>query len=150
VEVRFVADAMLGKLARWLRIMGYDTLYEREWDDAELVYRARAEGRVLLTRDTGITGEGIRILFIRSDHLREQLKQVFEELGLRFDEKAIFTRCPVCNGEIREVDKRKVENLVPEFVYYNNERFAICTNCGKIFWRGTHTNRIRRVIGEIT
>lgn len=138
---------MLGRLAKWLRILGYDTLYVPSLDDGKLARIARAEGRVLLTRDTQlIKRRGIESLFIYSDDFLEQLRQVVGDLNLNVDNS--FTRCPVCNQVLRGIDREDVRERVPPYVFKNQERFSLCPDCGKIYWRGTHWERMRRLLEE--
>jgi uncharacterized protein len=108
--MRFVADAMLGTCAKWLRILGYDTSFDPELDDHQLVRLARAEGRVLLTRDRDLARRrGVRVLLIASERLEEQVAQVLLDLELEPD--AAFSRCPVCNEPLEAVDLDTVTGL---------------------------------------
>lgn len=142
-EVSFALDPALGKLARWLRILGYDAAFGRHLCGRALVRTARSEGRVLLTRDTRI----LRLedlpphLFIRSDHFREQLRQVKEELRLNFD-RPVFSRCVTCNVPTRPTPKDRVEGRVPAYVFATQTQFTSCQKCGKIFWRATHYEHV--------
>jgi len=140
--MKFLVDSMLGRLAKWLRILGYDTLYFSSLDDNDLVRIARAEGRVVLTRDREmVRRRGIDSLLIESDNFREQVRQVSRDLGLRGD--ASFTRCPVCNSPLQGVAKEAVRERVPPYVFKTQERFSLCPQCDKIYWRGTHWQRMR-------
>lgn len=142
--MRFLADAMLGKLAKWLRISGYDTLYESGVEDDELVMRAAAEGRVILTRDTRLVrrlAPGC-YLFIRDNQTAAQFRQVVSELGLEVCGQGFFTRCTVCNGELRAVGRESVRGVVPEYTYSVNRKFLRCPSCGRVYWEGTHKARI--------
>jgi uncharacterized protein with PIN domain len=133
----FLADSMLGTLAKWLRILGYDTIYDVRLDDNQLVRLARAEGRVLLTRDTGfLQRRGLRLLFIESQVLDEQLVQVIQTCDLRTDSP--FTRCPICNTELDPVHKDEAWGQVPPYVFQTQEQFSLCPECNQFFWRGTH------------
>ena len=136
-EVRLVADAMLGRLARRLRALGYDTLYDASLDDPTLARLARAEGRLLLTRDHQLAVvKGLRAVLIGSDHLAAQLAQVLALLrplpGRRFG------RCVLCNVVLEELDRASVESRVPEYVWETQREFALCRGCGRIYWRGSH------------
>ncbi len=148
----FIADAMLGRLARWLRILGYDTLYNKDIADSDLIRIARQEGRIVLTRDRGITAKKtIRgYIFITSDHIADQLREVFQVLSMRgFPRPEPFTRCPVCNSQLKRLTKKEVSGLVPDHVYLNNSEFSCCPSCGRIYWRGSHEANMRRVLGDI-
>ncbi len=149
----FIADAMLGRLAKSLRMLGYDVLYRAGIDDNELKRVALREKRVALTRDHEIaeTRLPIRVVLVESDHLDEQLKQVVSELALSYAD-GLFTRCLVCNAPVEDVARSEVEDLVPPYVFETQERFARCSGCGKIYWPATHVERakewIERVLGD--
>ncbi|AEC52294.1 hypothetical protein PNA2_1380 [Pyrococcus sp. NA2] len=137
--MKFIADMMLGRLARWLRLYGYDTVYGIN-DDDEILNIARKENRVILSRDLELVRRarklGIEAIFIKSNSLEEQVSQLMH-LGVSFDE--LFpenARCPKCNGRIIRVDKEHVKGKVPEAVYNAYEEFYVCTNCGQIYWPG--------------
>ncbi len=138
--MRLVADAMLGRLAKWLRVVGYDTLYWRG-DDAGLVRLAMAERRLLLTRDTRLPSRlpPDQSLFIESDHYDEQLRQVIGRLGRP---ARIGHRCLRCNLPLEPADKVELRGQVPEFVWYRHDRFARCPGCLRIYWEGTHYQRM--------
>jgi len=148
--MNFIADDMLGRLAKWLRILGYDVAYPVPISDAELLRRARAEGRILLTRDTKLIArchkeEG---LFIQSDALREQLQQVIE--ARRLDVGAyVLSRCLVCNEPIQTVEKETVKDRIPEHVYKEHATFQQCSRCGRIYWPGSHVQRMLHTLSEI-
>lgn len=139
---RFIADTMLGKLARWLRILGYDTLYYREIEDYVLLQIAHSQHRWLLTRDAIMTRERrpAHYTFIRDDHLWNQLKQVVTELELKVDR--LLMRCLECNEELISLPKDQVGSLVPEYVYQTQQQFSQCPTCLRVYWAGTHYQRI--------
>lgn len=144
---RFVADNMLGRLARWLRLMGYDTLYAREAEDAEIISLSISEDRIILTRDRQLTlRRGARAFYIPEIMLEKQLKLVSSKFGLHFREDSM--RCGVCNGLLGVTDRQAVKGRVPDGVYQRNELFHECVSCGHVYWRGTHWTRIRAVIGR--
>ncbi len=150
VKMRFIADAMLGRLARWLRILGFDVLYYPDIEDRQVIRTAREQERIILTRDGDLLknkGAGSAIL-IRSDRTREQLR----ELGnrLHFDEAEPLGRCAVCNGVLSGVrDKGEVREAVPDFIYHNFNQFLRCGGCGKVYWRGSHQEKFRETIKDI-
>lgn len=135
VRPRFVADHMLGSLARWLRIMGYDTVYDRDMDDAEIARLARAEGRFVLTRDKELAKEPGAML-LEDEDLDSQLKAVSARYGLRYTED--MTRCSTCNGDLVDLPKEEAKASVPEGALASNERFWRCSRCGKVYWKGSH------------
>jgi len=141
---KFVVDRMLGKLARWLRILGYDTLYP-DAKDEELIEMGNREGRTLITRDKELAlrcGNSILITtFTIEDQLGEMLKN-----GLRIDEKEMFTRCTLCNSVLQEIDKNNVQGKIPQKSFENNEKFWYCKNCDKYYWKGKHWVDIKKKI----
>ncbi len=140
--MKFLVDSMLGRLAKWLRILGYDALYFSSLDDNDLVRIARAQGRMVLTRDREmLRRRGVDCLFIESDDFREQIRQLLHDLNLNLDRS--FSRCSVCNSPLQGVAKEAVWGRVPPYVFRTQERFSLCPQCGKIYWRGTHWQRMR-------
>lgn len=145
---RFVADVMLGRLARWLRALGYDTLYDSTWDDAPLADLARLEQRILLTRDVELTRRrGVQSVLIQDDKVLRQLTQVVRELQL--DASGAFTRCIECNAELLKADIQAVAEKLPPYVLATQTRFKQCPRCEKIYWRGTHWDHMQRVLREM-
>ncbi|MCD6559875.1 hypothetical protein DRN43_04975 [Thermococci archaeon] len=135
MKAKFIADLMLGRLSRWLRLYGYDTLYGVK-DDDEILRIAEKEGRIILTRDEDLAKRARRVILIKSNNFEEQVKQLME-LGFEFNE--LFpenARCPKCNGLIKRVNKEEIENRVPEGVYKKYTEFYICTKCGQVYWPG--------------
>src|SRR5215470_3526481 len=132
---KFIADAMLGRLAKWLRLLGIDTIYEPDLSDAELVRRAASEGRVLLTRDTRLLrrrGLPAR-LFITDDHFRDQLRQVVQAFNLDLEQVA-FNRCTRCNALLIARTKTEVCGRVPAYVLDTQDQFFQCPQCQRIYW----------------
>lgn len=138
-EYLFIADSMLGRLARWLRFMGFDTLYYPDIADDKLIRIAREQDRFILTRDTRLVKRrGLKkYVLISSNDTFQQFLELIENLQLkRFH---LFRRCVACNGQLMEIaDKSEVKDAVPEFVLLNSNMFVRCESCGKIFWEGSH------------
>ncbi len=132
---KFVADHMLGSLARWLRMMGYDTAYDKSLDDPAIAGLARAEGRFVLTRDRELAREPGAFL-VEADDIDSQLKAVAAKFGLKYDDERI--RCSTCNGELQDLPKEQAKDSVPEGAFDANDKFWKCTKCGKTYWKGTH------------
>jgi uncharacterized protein with PIN domain len=144
-RMRFAADRMLGRLARWLRVIGQDVVYGSHLAGAALVREARAAGRVILTRDTRLLRRRDLPphLFIESDRFREQLRQVVAAFGL--DPAAgLLTRCLDCNETLVAADRARVRGRVPPYVWATQDRFAACPRCRRVFWAATHLERMRR------
>lgn len=146
--MKFVVDRMLGTLARWLRILGYDTLYPGPLTDLQLLQVSRAQDRILITRDTKIAKRGDdKVFFISSDKLEEQLRQVIKELKVKV-ESQLFTRCLECNSPLEAVSKEEVKGKVPPYVFAHHRDFKHCPGCDKYYWQGTHWERITKKMEE--
>jgi uncharacterized protein with PIN domain len=130
---------MLGKLAKWLKILGFDALFFSKIEDDELLALARKEGRVLLTKDTGLLqrAQNVETLFLESDEWPDQVRQVLRHFNLR-NEARPHTRCIDCNVALKNLPKKNAKNLVSPFVFERADSFALCPQCGRVFWRGTH------------
>ncbi len=141
---RFLADVMLGTLARWLRILGYDTAYDNRIEDRELLRRCLQENRVALTRDRLLIQQN-RLphqLLIESEPLFEQIREVLAFLGDAPNLERLLTRCLECNALLVEVAREKVRNRIPPYVFQTQSRFKECPACHKIYWAGTHRQNI--------
>lgn len=157
--MKFLCDQMLGTLARWLRLLGYDTLFSKgETSDEDLLELAKKEKRVLITRDKLLSHfarkEGLRLVKINSSNLEEQLFEVMEELKIELDKELFLTRCSLCNGRIRklsEEEKEKAYNqkLIPEGAHLSTNEFWLCERCGKYYWIGSHWKKIEEKIKEL-
>jgi uncharacterized protein with PIN domain len=139
---------MLGTLAKWLRILGYDTLYDPDIDDHQLVRLARAEARVILTRDRELARRrGVRVLLIASERLDDQIQQVLADLDLEPDRS--FSRCPVCNEPLAAMDLETARSQVPAYVARTQRTFRSCPVCRRVYWRGTHWQRINEQLARL-
>jgi uncharacterized protein with PIN domain len=139
LPMKFIADAMLGRLARELRLLGYDVLYDPALNDNEIIRRGLEEDRMILTRDTGLASRPLarHSLFIRNDHVKEQVRQVLD--ACRFEgEQRPLTRCSVCNGQLVPVGRDAVRDLVPDYVFGRMRTFMRCGGCGRVYWHGSH------------
>jgi uncharacterized protein with PIN domain len=140
--LRLLADGMLGKLAKWLRLLGYDTAYDNAATDPELARRARAEGRVLLTRDHELaTRRGLRTLLIQSEILEEQVREVQGTLGP--PPAPALSRCAVCNAALEPVSPDEITDRLPLYVLRTQHEFRRCPGCGRIYWPGSHVEGMR-------
>jgi len=130
---------MLGTLAKWLRILGYDTYFDPALGDHQLVRLARADSRILLTRDRELARRrGLAVLLIRGDRLDDQIREVLEELDLEPNRSPENSRCPVCNEALLAIDHDTARSLVPPYVAQTQQSFRQCPACGRVYWRGTH------------
>ena len=135
----FVCDRMLGTLAKWMRLFGFNVLYPEEMDDKDLKILAIRECRVLLTRDKQLA-QGKDVLYLDSDVWEEQFKQVAQEYDLEITDP--LSRCSLCNSPIDDVPNGEVQGTVPDQVYERQEEFWYCKTCDKYYWRGTHWDGI--------
>jgi uncharacterized protein with PIN domain len=144
---RLAADRMLMRLARWLRLLGADVIVDASLSSAELLKLARAEGRVLVTRDKRLR-TAPDVVFIEGNTIRSQLRETVARLGL--DPHAIaLTRCSRCNHLLTEVGRELISRRVPPYVFASHERFSECMECGRIYWSATHPARIRAMLDSI-
>jgi uncharacterized protein with PIN domain len=142
MPTRFLCDAMLGSLARWLRLFGFDCTYRRDLDDSQLARLAEDEQRWLLTRDRELASSGPRTLLVRSTKLDDQLLEVMSRRHPLHDVSLAQARCSVCNGELTPIDSTEAVNLVPPYVAETVEAFLQCRDCKRVYWNGSHTSRI--------
>jgi uncharacterized protein with PIN domain len=151
--MKFIADIMVGKLAKYLRMAGYDVIYMNDASDDEIIKIARKTNRVVLTRDSlmlerkDFKNGNIKYLHIKDVKLKNQLEQVKSELGLSLEPNLI--RCIECNRKLVKVKKEDIKNKVPPYVYKTQENFLYCKKCDKYYWRGTHYNNIKNTFLSI-
>lgn len=142
-SLKFIVDQNVGRLVKWLRIMGYDTIFFNGSNDSRMIATALAEGRVILTRDTQImrrrvvTKGLLKAILIQSEYPQEQIRQVIETLNLDCLSRP-FTLCLECNQPLVERSKEQVKDLVPPHVFKTQKQYMECPSCHRIYWRGTH------------
>ena len=146
----FIVDCMLGKLAKWLKILGFDSLYFSKIEDSDLLALARKEGRVLLSRDNELIDKSrdIQTLFIKSENWNIQVEQVLDDFNL-WKDISPYSRCIECNVRLKDLPKSRARNLVAPFVLEQADSFSICSGCGRVFWKGTHHQDLKFKIEEI-
>jgi len=154
MKPKFIVDLNVGKLAKRLRMLGYDTLFINGLDDNELVRIALKEGRILLTKDSGILRRGvvftgkIKVVLIEADDVREQLRQVVQTLHLEPNSDP-FSLCLECNKPLISREREEVRDLVPPYVFQTQEQYMQCPGCHRIYWRGTHWQRMNQELEEL-
>lgn len=146
----FIVDGMLGSLARWLRIAGYDSTYFRGLEDNRLLDETRDSSRIMLTRDRELYQRsqklGLKSIYLESEEVKAQLSHLKRELGLELS--ATNSRCPRCNGLLKETPKTDVQDLVPKESFNSFDEFWICGDCVEVYWKGSHWVKIRETLGS--
>lgn len=150
---KFVVDSMLGRLARWLRLFGIDTLYFKIVSDEELLERTRSENRFLLTRDKKLHQQAIReelhSVLIPASSNSEVLAFLSKAFNIQFYIDPSNSRCPLCNGKITSVEKENIRSKISSQTFSRYDHFWQCIQCGKIYWIGKHYESMRKIIAEI-
>jgi uncharacterized protein with PIN domain len=149
--MKFIVDRMLGKLARELRMLGYDTVYYRGEDAYPMISLARREARVILTRNTKLIPKRPedRILRVTENHPLLQLTELLQKGYIRFDEEKFFSRCLLCNALLDQIPREEAEGKVPDFIFYQQKEFFRCPECQRIYWPGSHQENMQRRIEEL-
>ena len=148
-DLRFIVDLNVGRLARWLRMMGYDTLLFDHGEDYRMIRIALDEARIIITRDTRImerrviTSGRLRAILVNGDRPEKQMHQVMEHLPLNIDFRP-FSLCLECNQPLVERSKEDIANRVPPYVFQTQEQFVECPACRRVFWKGTHWQAMTR------
>lgn len=147
---RFIADVHLGTLARHLRLLGFDTAWERDLDDAEIIECAQSEQRIILTRDRGLLKDG-RVThgyWLRSTDPQRQLAEVVRALDLSAALRP-YTRCMQCNGLLRDASPAVIAGDVPRAVLEAHRKFSKCEGCGRVYWAGSHRRRLDEIVKAV-
>jgi uncharacterized protein with PIN domain len=151
--LKFVADGMLGRLTRWLRMLGHDVEYSTTMDDSHLMAVARREKRVLLTRDLELykqaTAKGVEVFYFQGLTGEEKLSEVARRFNIRMEIDLAVSRCPKCNAKLKQTTKRKVQGKIEENTLLHYDEFWKCPKCGQIYWQGSHWNGIRRTLESV-
>ena len=150
-QPKFLCDDNLGKLARYLRMLGYDTFFEKTLDDARLLSTMLKENRIVLTRDRKLIKRlpAGRFVLIEDDSPEEQLKSVLKNRGIKPDRDAFFSRCLECNEPCVEISRDEIEEKVFPYILKKHENFSKCPACGRIFWPGSHYKDMVRKLDSI-
>mgnify|MGYP001201218689 CR=1 FL=1 len=154
-NLKFIVDNNMGKLVKWLRIMGYDTLFFDGSDDSLMIATALAEGRIILTRDTQIMRRRVvangqlKAMLIKDDKPEQQMHQVIATLNLDCQFKP-FAICLECNKPLLEMNKQNMKDRVPDYVFQTQNQYMECPTCHRIYWRGTHWQAMVNKLKEFT
>ncbi|MFN4182821.1 MAG: Mut7-C RNAse domain-containing protein [bacterium] len=144
--MKFLVDRNLGSLAKWLRLLGFDVMYPEPMEDRALLLLSRKEGRILLTKDRKLAeAERSIVYYVQGHTLEEQVGEVLHTFNLENHAEPL-SRCSACNTPIRPVDKNSIQGKVPPRVYHTQKEFWLCPGCGKIYWQGTHWERMKEKI----
>jgi len=150
--VKFLADGMLGKLTRWLRMLGHDVLYSTELGDNELLELVKAENRSLLTKDLELyrraIGRGLDAFYVESKTESNLLAEVAKRYALTLEIKMDKSFCPICNTLIKPASKEELKSQLELNTYQYYEQFWQCPNCGQIYWQGAHWKQITATLTE--
>lgn len=146
-QPRFIVDSMLGSLARKLRLLGIDTAYVRDASDSELKYIVRSEDRILLTADEALAHSlKDRAFLVTGNTLRAQLLSLAGRVPVPEGLPLPFSRCLECNVPLKAIDPAEARGKVPPYVSQSRETFSSCASCGRVFWEGTHRDRMEREV----
>ncbi len=150
--MKFIADGMLGKLTRWLRMLGQDVTYFKQLDDAELLVKAKEEGRILLTRDLELyhraVAKSIEVFYVEGLTEAEKLAKLAERFNIALVMDMKISRCPRCNTRIESAVKEALVDKLEKNTYAYYDEFWDCPNCHQIYWQGAHWGRIRATLEE--
>jgi len=149
--MKFLVDSSLGRLSKWLRILGYDTVYYRGEADRNFLRKAEREGRAVLTRRKDVLTRqhpGI-VLFVENDRVEDQIAEVLEKLDLKHQPENLFTLCLRCNESLNEAAPDEVQPLVPDYVFKTQSEFRVCPKCRGVYWPGTHRARAMKTMSRI-
>jgi len=148
--MKFLLTKELGRLAKWLRILGFDVKYFKEGNVGSLVIEALRDERIILTRNHHLPkSSGVKILILEAERIKEQIPEILKALKLIPAPDKMFTRCTICNEELVDIEKEKVRDRVPDYVYKTQEEFITCPKCKRIYWQGTHWGNVQKMLEEI-
>jgi len=150
--LKFIADGMLGKLTRWLRILGHNVKYSNKLDDPQLVMVAKKEGRILLTRDLGLyqqaTAKGVDTFYLKGQTEEERLAELAKRFAIKLDVDMTVSRCPKCNARVKLIPKERVVSRIEKNTFNHYNEFWECPKCEQVYWQGAHWTRIRKVLKD--
>ena len=148
--LKFISDGMLGKLTRWLRMLGHDVKYSNKLDDTQLITIAKKERRILLTRDLELyqqaTAKGVDTFYLEGKIEEEKLAELAKRFNIKLDIDMTTSRCPKCNTRVNRIPKERIANKVEKSTFAHYDEFWECPKCGQIYWQGAHWTRIRTTL----
>ena len=152
--IQFVADAMLGRLTRWLRILGYAVFYDQALSDDQILALAQDKNGILLTRDYELhkraQHQDMRSLYLRGVTVLDKLVEIATRYSISFHLDASISRCAKCGDHLQQVDKTTIQTEIPAGTFSHFSAFWRCETCGKVYWQGSHWNRISQTVAHVT
>ena len=150
-NMKFILTPELGRLTKWLRILGFDVVYFTQINFPSLLIQALRDNRIILTRNSRFSDKAraAKCVQIKNDEVNQQLRQVLKDLNIRPDPEKMFSRCIICNTQLCEIEKQQVKDKVPEYVFKTQEEFFTCPSCRRIYWPGTHWGNVSTIIKEL-
>jgi uncharacterized protein with PIN domain len=148
--MKFILSKELGRLSKWLRILGFDTVYYNQDNLGSLIIQALRDERIILTRNQRLPkNRGLKTVLIKNEKIKKQVEEVLKTLKISLKPEMMFSRCILCNEELVDIAKDKVKDKVPEYVFKTQEHFISCPKCQRIYWQGTHWGNVRKTLEEI-
>jgi uncharacterized protein len=148
--VKFILSKELGRLAKWLRILGFDTVYYNQDNLSSLIIQALRDERIILTRNQRLPqARGLKIVLIKNEKIKKQVAEILQTLKIVLEPEMMFSRCILCNTELVYITKDEVKDKVPEYVFNTQEDFLTCPQCNRIYWQGTHWGNVRKTLEEV-
>lgn len=148
--MKFILTHELGRLAKWLRILGFDAEYFKEDNSSSLIIQALRDNRIIISRNQHLPElRGIKLVLIRAGKIKEQITEVLKELRIQLDSDKMFSRCIICNEELAGIDKERIKDKVPEYIFKTQEVFITCPRCKRIYWQGTHWGNVTKTLEEL-
>jgi len=148
--LKFIADGMLGKLTRWLRMLGHNVKYSDKLDDSQLIMIAKKEGRILLTKDLKLyqqaTTKRLDALYLEGKTEEEKLAELAKRFKIKLEIHMATSRCPKCNTIVKPIPKEKLADKLEKSTFTYYDKFWECPKCGQIYWQGAHWKRIRKTL----
>jgi len=145
--MKFTCDSMLGRLAKWLRFLGYDTLFNPKLSKDKLISLSKKENRVFLTKDKKLLKkiDYFDVYIVKNDDFPNRLREIVQEFDLNIKDN-LFILCSECNSKVTKIEKSEIENRIPEKVKLYQEEYWYCNSCDKIYWKGTHYERMKKFL----
>lgn len=151
--IQFISDAMLGRLTRWLRILGHTVIYDQELSDNQILSLAQANNWTILTRDHELHQRALRqgtlCIYLRGRTISDKLVELSRHFSLSFQLDATISRCAVCGAYLEQVDKSIIQSEIPAGTLNHYTTFWQCVKCSKVFWQGSHWNRICQTVTQV-